>query len=397
MKPISKIAENIAPSSTLALDAQAKALAETGKPVLSFCAGEPDFPTPRAVKDAAIRAIEENKTKYTPSAGILTLREAICTRLFEDTGVSYKPNQIVVASGAKHSIFIALQAIVNPGDEVALPAPYWVTYAEAVRQAGGTPVFVQTREEDNFLISAKALEAAITAKTKALILNNPSNPTGMMYSEPQLREIADIAQKHDLYVLSDEIYYRLTYGKVPFVSFAALSQDAYDRTITINGVSKSYAMTGWRIGYSASSPKLAAIQSNYLSHSTSAPSTVSQWAAAAALSLPEVQAESEQMREEFLKRRDFAVARVNTINGLSCKTPDGAFYIMINITRQLGRTLGGRKIATADDFCAALLDTALVAAVPGTAFGIDGYVRFSYAAAMDDIEQGLSRIEKFLS
>ncbi|MDR3278189.1 MAG: pyridoxal phosphate-dependent aminotransferase [Oscillospiraceae bacterium] len=395
MKELSRAARAVRASTTLAADSLAKQMKADGLDVVGFGTGEPDFDTPDHIKQAAIRAIEAGRTKYTPASGILTLKKAAAERLFADCGVRYEPGEIVIASGAKHALFAALMALVNPGDEVIIPAPYWVTYTEAVKMAGGAPVIVHAAEADGFKITARQLEAAVTDKTKLFILNNPSNPTGMLYGGEELRALADVCVRHDLYIISDEIYYRLVYGGREFVSMASLGAEVKARTVLISGVSKSYAMTGWRIGFSASNADIARVMGNYLSHSTSAPSTISQYAAAEALAGD--QSAIEAMRAVFERRRDYIVERVNKIPGVSCLKPDGAFYVMINITRQLGRTLGGRVIGGGDDFALALLEKGLVALVSCAGFGDANFVRMTYAASMEDIAEGLNRLEKFVA
>lgn len=395
MKPVSKIAEAVRASTTLAVDSLAKQMKADGLDVVGFGTGEPDFNTPDNINMAGIRAICDGKTKYTPAAGIIPLRKAIAQRLKEDCGVDYDYTQIVVASGAKHSVYIALAAITNPGDEIIIPAPFWVSYYEMVRMVGGTPVIVEADEEQNFKITAQQLEAAITEKTKCLMLNNPSNPTGMIYSADELRAIADVCVKHDLYILADEIYYQLIYDGIEFTSIASLGEEVKERTLLINGVSKSYAMTGWRVGYCAANKTLAKIMSNFLSHSTGAPSTISQWASVEALTGP--QEGIEAMRLAFLERRDYIVKRINSIPGVSCIVPNGAFYVMMNIEQLIGKTLGGKLIENDDDFAVALLEKALVAVVPCSGFGMKNFVRWSYAASMENIEKGLDRLEKFVT
>jgi len=394
MKNISEIASKVQASTTLQVDALYKKMKADGIDVIGFTAGEPDFDTPDNIKEAAFKAIKDGYTKYTPAAGIQQLRSAIADRLKTDCAVNYTPEQIVVASGAKHSIYIALQVIINPGDEVILPAPYWVTYEEAIRMAGGIPVVLQTTEDGDFKITGTQLSAAITDKTKLLILCNPSNPTGMLYSEKELRILADICVKHDLYILSDEVYYQFVYDGKKFTSVAALGEDIKERTIIINGVSKTYAMTGWRIGYSASNKMLAENISNYLSHSTSAPSTISQFATVEALA--GTQESIIKMRRQFYERRNYIVERINKINGVSCGSPDGAFYIMLCVKDLIGRTLGGKLIKNSDDFALAFLEKGLVATVSCTGFGIDNYVRLTYAASMENIKEGMDRLEKFV-
>ncbi len=395
MKPVSKIAEAVRASTTLAVDSLAKQMKADGLDVVGFGTGEPDFNTPDNINMAAVKAICDGKTKYTPAAGIIPLRKAIAQKLKDDCGVDYDYTQIVVASGAKHSVYIALAAITNPGDEIIIPAPFWVSYYEMVRMVGGTPVIVAAGEEQDFKITAEQLEAAITDKTKCLMLNNPSNPTGMIYSKDELQAIADVCVKHDLYILADEIYYQLIYDGMEFTSIASLGEEVKERTLLINGVSKSYAMTGWRVGYCAANKTLAKIMSNFLSHSTGAPSTISQWASVEALT---GQQESiEAMRLAFLERRDYIVKRINEIPGVSCIKPNGAFYVMMNMEKLVGRTLGGKLIENDDDFAVALLEKALVAVVPCSGFGMKNFVRWSYAASMENIEKGLDRLEKFIT
>lgn len=395
MKSLSKLAEAVHASTTMAIDAKAKQMKADGIDVVGFGAGEPDFNTPDNINMAAIEAICAGKTKYTPAAGIIPLRKAAAARLKADCGLDYDYSQIVVASGAKHSVYIALRALVNPGDEVIVPAPYWVSYTEMVAMAGGKAVEIKAGEDKHFKITAPMLESVITDKTKCLMLNNPCNPTGMLYTRDELQAIAEVCVKHDLYVLSDEIYYKLVYDGLEFVSFASLGDEVKERTIIINGVSKSYAMTGWRIGYTASSAKIAKIMANYLSHSTGAPSTISQWAAVEGLNGP--QEGIEDMRKAFEARRNYMYERMNSIPGVSCIKPQGAFYVMMNIEKLIGKTVSGAIINSADDFAMAFLDKGLVAVVPSTGFGIDNFVRWSYATSMENIKEGLDRLEKFLS
>jgi len=395
MKELSKIALNIQPSATLAVDALFKKMKADGQDVVGFGAGEPDFNTPDNINDAAYSAIKNGHTRYTNTSGVPELREAVTRRLKADCNVDYNTNQIVVASGAKHNIYAALRTLINSGDEVIVPAPYWVTYTEAIRMVGGIPVIVHAPESSEFKICKSQLEDAITDKTKLFILNNPSNPTGMLYTKDELRELADVCVKHDLYIISDEIYYKLVYDNNKFTSVAELGDDVKERTILINGVSKTYAMTGWRIGYSASSTHLAEIMSNYLSHSTSAPSTISQYAALEALNGPQESVNA--MRVEFEKRRNYIVERINAIDGLSCRMPDGAFYVMVNIEKQIGKTLGGRLINNSDDFSLAFLESGLVATVSCTSFGCENFVRLTYASSMETIKEGIDRLEHFVA
>ncbi len=393
MKPISSIAKNIAPSATLAIDALAKQMKADGIDVIGFGAGEPDFDTPERIKEAGISAIRNNLTRYTPATGILPLKQAITERLREDMGVEYEPSQICVSSGAKHIVYVSLQALLNPGDEVILPAPYWVTYEEAIRMAGGIPVILNTTEEQRFKISAQQLSDAITDKTKCMILTNPSNPTGMLYTREELEALAQVIVEKDIYVISDEIYYSLVYQGT-FTSMAALGDEVKARTILINGVSKAYAMTGWRIGYSAANAEISKAISSYLSHSTGNPCTIAQYASLEAIDGP--QKDTAEMTKEFDARRKYFLKRVEAMDGISCLEPEGAFYIFMNIKEQLGRTIQGMKINNSADFAKALLEKGLVAVVPGSAFGAEGYLRWSYATSMANIKEGLDRLEKFL-
>ena len=395
MKPISSIAGAVQASTTLAIDALAKQMKADGLDVVGFGTGEPDFDTPDNIKAAGIKAIEEGQTKYTPAAGIIPLRKAVAERLKADCGLDYDFTQIVIASGAKHNVFIALSVLLEAGDEVVVPAPFWVSYYEMIRMAGGEPVIISTGEEQGFKITPHQLEAAITPKTKVFMINNPSNPTGMLYSREELEQLAAICQKYDLYIISDEIYYGLIYDNKEFVSVAALGDDIKERTILVNGVSKSYAMTGWRIGYTASSTALAKVMSNYLSHSTGAPATMSQFAALEALNGP--QDGIEAMRKVFEVRRNYIVKRMNEIKGVSCIVPEGAFYVMMNMEQLKGRTIGGRLINDGDDFAMAFLEQGLVAVVPCSGFGSPDFVRWTYAASMESIREGLDRLEKFLA
>ena len=394
MKELSRIAEAVQASTTLKVDALYKQMKADGKDVVGFGAGEPDFETPNNIREAACKAIMAGQTKYTPANGIPALRQAVADRLRADCGINYTAGQIVVASGAKHNVYVALQALLNPGDEVILPAPYWVTYAEAIRMAGGIPVIVSAPESSDFKITKEQLETAVSSKTKLFILNNPSNPTGMLYSAEELRRLGEVCVERDIYVISDEIYHKLVYDGKVFTSFAALGEDLKERTIIVNGVSKTYAMTGWRIGYSASSTRLAEVMGNYLSHSTSAPSTISQHAAVEALCGPQESVEA--MRVVFEQRRDFIVESINAIEGVSCRKPDGAFYVMMNIEKLIGRTLGGKVIKDSDDFSLAFLESELVALVSCSGFGCDNFLRLTYAASMDSIKKGMERLERFV-
>lgn len=395
MKPLATRASAVQASTTLAIDSLYKQMKADGIDVIGFGAGEPDFGTPDHIVQAGIKALEENFTKYTPAAGTLDLRKAVCTRLKTDYNLDYKTSEVVIASGAKHIIYLALQAIISEGDEVILPAPFWVSYYEQIKMSGAVPVIVTATEEEKFKLTAEKLEQAITPNTKAIILNNPSNPTGMVYSREELEQFAEVCVKHDLYILSDEIYCNLLYDGLDFTSLPTLSEDVKERTILINGVSKSYSMTGWRIGYAAANEKIIKIMSNYASHSTGAPASFAQRGAVEALLGP--QDAVEVMRKAFEERRDHFVDRLNKIPGVSCLKPEGAFYIMMNISQLIGKTLYGVEIRNADDFASVFLKEGLVATVPCTGFGAPEFVRWSYATSMENIDEGLNRLEKFLA
>ena len=395
MKPLSTLAEAVHASSTMAIDSMYKNMKAQGIDVVGFGAGEPDFPTPDNIKEACIRALNENKTKYTAASGIIELKKAVCQRMKEDCGVDYAPSQVVIASGAKHIVYLTVRALVNPGDEVVIPAPYWVSYSEIVRMCGGIPVIAQTREEDEFKLTPQELDEAITDNTKCVLFNSPSNPTGMMYTREELRALADVCIARDVYIIADEIYYKLVYDGREFVSVAALGEDVKERTILINGVSKSYAMTGWRIGYSLAPEHITKVMSNYVSHSTAAPSTLSQWAAVEALTGPQDTVET--MRQAFEARRNYMVDRVNSMELVSCLKPEGAFYIMMNIRKVFGKKCGDVVIDSCDTFASQLLEKGLVAVVPGSGFDAPDYVRWSYATSLENIKEGMDRLEKFLS
>ena len=394
MKPLSTLAEAVHASSTMAIDSMYKNMKAQGIDVVGFGAGEPDFPTPDNIKEACIRALAENKTKYTAASGIIELKKAVCQRMKADCGVDYTPSQVLIASGAKHIVYLTVRALVNPGDEVVIPAPYWVSYSEIVRMCGGIPVIAQTREEDEFKLTPQELDEAITDNTKCVLFNSPSNPTGMMYTREELRALADVCIARDVYIIADEIYYKLVYDGREFVSVAALGEDVKERTILINGVSKSYAMTGWRIGYSLAPEHITKVMSNYVSHSTAAPSTLSQWAAVEALNGPQDTVET--MRQAFEERRNYMVDRVNAMELVSCLKPEGAFYIMMNIRKVFGKKCGDVVIDSCDTFASQLLEKGLVAVVPGSGFDAPDYVRWSYATSLENIKEGMDRLEKFL-
>lgn len=395
MKAISKIAASVSPSATLAVNALAKKMRAEGKDVIGFGTGEPDFATPDRISYAGIRAICEGQTKYTPAAGIVSLRKAVCKRLQEDYGLEYDETQVVIASGAKHSVYLALAVLVDPGDEVILPAPYWISYSEMIRLVGGIPVIVTAGEDQNFKITAEQLEAAVTEKTKAVMINNPSNPTGTIYAKEELQALADVCVKHDLFIIADEIYDKLIYDGASFTSIPTLGEDIKAHTILINGVSKTYSMTGWRVGYSVAEKSIASAMASYVSHSTGAPATMAQFAAQEALEGP--QDEVEAMRRVFEQRRNYLVSRMNSMDGVSCLTPNGAFYVMMNLEQLFGKTIDGEVIATADDFARLFLEKSMVAVVSCTAFGAPSFVRWSYATSMENIQKGMDRLEQFLA
>lgn len=392
---LSAKATQISASPTLAIDSKFKAMKAEGIDVVGFGCGEPDFDTPENIKAAAIAAINEGQTKYTPASGTLVLKKAICEKLKKDNGLDYGTDCIVVSNGAKHSLINAFNAILNPGDEVIVPAPYWVSYTEMVKMADGVPVIIETKEEDGFKFTAQQLKDAITPKTKALILNSPSNPTGMVYSEDELRAIAEVAVEKDIFVVSDEIYEKLIYDGKKHVSIASFNDEIKKRTIIINGVSKSYAMTGWRIGFTAAIPEITKVMANMQSHAASNPSSISQAAALEAYVGP--QDTVEEMRKVFEERRNYMVDRINSIDGVSCIKPEGAFYVMMNIKELFGREFFGKVINSSDEFCELLLEKSLVALVPGSGFGAEGFVRWSYATSMENIVKGLDRLEEFLN
>ncbi len=390
---VSEKASAVSPSPTLAIDSKFKMMKQQGIPVVGFGAGEPDFNTPDNIKNAGIDAINNNITKYTPASGTVEIKQAVCDKLKRDTGLEYGIANIVVSNGGKHSLTNAFMAICNPGDEVILPAPYWVSYPEMIKLADGIPVYINTTEETNFKFTIDQLKAAITPKTKALVLNTPSNPTGMIYTREELEEIAKIAVENEIYVIFDEIYERLVYDG-EHTNIATLGDDIKDLTIIVNGMAKTYAMTGWRIGYIAAHEKLAKAMANIQSHATSNPNSIAQAAAIEALNGD--QSFIDEMKKTYIERKNYMVERINSIEGLSCGNPNGAFYIFMNVKDVLGKEHYGKMINTAEELCTDILDRALVALVPSEGFGIDGYVRLSYATSMEVIKTGLDRIEEYL-
>lgn len=379
----------LTPSSTLAINAKANELKSQGIDVVGFGAGEPDFNTPQNIIDAAVKAMEEGKTKYTATAGIPELKKAICEKLEKDNGLVYKPNQIIVTNGAKHALYNVFQAIINPGDEVIVPIPYWVSYPEQVKLAEGIPVYVEGKEENEFKITPDQLKQTITERTKAVIINSPSNPSGTVYSRDELAALAEICIEKNILMISDEIYEKLIY-EGEHVSVASLSEEAYENTIVINGLSKPYSMTGWRIGYAAGNTDLIRVMTDISSHSTSNPVTFAQYGALEALR--GTQEPLEMMKREFLKRRDVLVGLLNEIDGISCIKPKGAFYVFANVAEAADK--GG--YSSVDEWAKALLEKEYVALVPGSGFGADRYVRLSYATSMERIEEGAQRIKRFV-
>lgn len=391
---LSKKASNIEPSITLAITAKAKELKSQGIDIIGFGAGEPDFNTPANIRNASIEAMEKGYTKYTPASGINELKEAIINKFEKDNNLRYKPSQIIISTGAKQCLSNAFFAILNPGDEVLIATPYWVSYPELIKLADGVPVFVKTNQENSYKYDIESLKQNITSKTKAIIINSPNNPTGSIYTKEELIKLAEFAKEHDLIIISDEIYEKLIYGDDEHVSIASLSEDAYKRTIVINGVSKTYSMTGWRIGYAAASEEIVKLMSNIQSHTTSNPNSIAQYASLEALA--GTQEFIYAMKQEFKNRRDYIVTRINGIENISCIEPKGAFYVFIDISKTIGKSIEEETIENSLDFCSKLLEKGKVAAVPGEAFGIDGFIRISYATSMENIQEGLNRIENFI-
>ena len=389
---LSKKGLAIEPSVTLEISAKAKILKDQGIDIISFSVGEPDFNTPLNIQDEGVRAIRTGLTKYTPASGILELKKAICQKFKNDNHLDYAPSNIIVSNGGKHSLYNALLAILNPGDEVIVGVPYWVSYPELINIAGGVPIFIETVEDNDFKYSVSDLEAVKTDKTKAIILNTPSNPTGSIYNEEELVEIAKWAVENNIFVISDELYEKLIYDGKKHVTIASLNDKIKDLTIIINGMSKAYAMTGWRIGYTAAHVDIIKVMSNIQSHTTSNPSSIAQYASV--VGLLGDQKSIEDMRIQFDIRRKYMIETINLINGLSCRKPEGAFYIMVNFTQLKGKTIDGIKIDSSLDFSNLLLEKGRVAVVPGIAFGDDNYVRLSYATSMEIIIEGLRRIKE---
>ncbi|NLB22301.1 MAG: pyridoxal phosphate-dependent aminotransferase [Clostridium sp.] len=385
----------ITPSVTLAITAKAGQLKAEGQDVISFGAGEPDFNTPDNIIEAAIKAMHDGKTKYTPTPGINELKTAIVNKFKNDNGLEYTPAQVMVSTGAKQCLANSMLALVDDGDEVIMAVPYWVSYPELVKLAGGVPIMIMGSADNQYKLTPELVEEHISDRTKVMIINSPNNPAGTIYREDELAALAEVAKKHDLMIVSDEIYEELIYGGEAHHSIASVSQDAYERTIVINGVSKAYAMTGWRIGYLAGPADLVKKMSSIQSHMTSNPSSISQYAALEAIAGD--QSFVSEMKKEFKARRDLLVEKLETIDDVSCIKPEGAFYVMMDIHKLLGRTYKGKTIETALDFSDQLLSDQLVAVVPGEGFGIEGFVRLSYATSRENIERGMDRVKEFIN
>ncbi|MCQ2457256.1 MAG: pyridoxal phosphate-dependent aminotransferase [Clostridia bacterium] len=392
---VSHRCQNIAPSLTLAIDARAKEMAASGLNVIGFGAGEPDFPTPPHICDAAAEALDRGMTRYTPVAGTMELRQAICAKLERDQNLTYAPQDIIVSNGAKHSLYTVFQTILDPGDEVLIPTPCWVSYPEMVRMAGGVPVFIPTDEANDFIPSNRDIASHVTRRTKAIIITSPSNPNGSVWSREQLQFVAGLAVTHPFYVVSDEIYEKLLYDGRKHLSIAQLGEQIKSQTFIINGLSKAYAMTGWRIGYCAGPRHEISAMVAFQSQATSNANAIAQHAAAVALNSD--QSCVDEMVAQFENRRNEMVSHINRIPGLSCLKPAGAFYVMMNIRAVLGKSYNGRVIETSMDFAELLLAEKQVAVVPGIAFEAEGFCRLSYATSMEKIHEGLDRIEDFVS
>jgi len=388
--------DRIQPSPTIAVSAKARELKAAGRDVIGLGAGEPDFDTPQNIKDAGIKAINDGQTKYTAVEGIPELRAAIAAKFKRENNLDYKPSQTFVSPGGKTILFNALMATINPGDEVIVPAPYWVSYPDIVLLGGGKPVIVECALENGFRLTPEALEKAITPKTKWLIFNQPSNPTGACYTREQLKGLTDVLMKHShVWVLTDDMYEHLVYGGFKFTTVLEVEPDLYDRTLTMNGVSKAYAMTGWRIGYAAGPADVIAAAGRLQSHSTSNANSVAQKAALAAVTGD--QSSVEVMRQEFDRRRKAMIQRLQSMPGISCPVPQGAFYAFPRIAATYDRQYDGQVVDGSLTFCRLLLEHEKVAAVPGIAFGDDAHMRLSYATSMAQIEEALTRLERFLS
>jgi len=392
---LSERAGLIEPSATLAMGAEARKLKAQGLEILDFALGEPDFDTPKYIQEAAFRAIRDGKTHYTPPAGVPELRQAVARLYTEQHGVATDPAQVVVSNGAKHAIHNALMAVCGPGDEVIIPAPYWVSYSDLVKLTGAKPVIIPTTEASGFKMTPEQFREAVTPRSKLLMLNSPSNPTGVVYERSELAALAEAVLRTDVGVLSDEIYEQLTYGDARPTCFASLDPALADRTITISGVSKSYAMTGWRIGWSVAPAAVSKFIGDLQSQETSNPCSVSQWAALEAITGPQETVAA--MKAEFAKRRTYVLERIERLPGVTCAAPGGAFYAFMNVSSHFGKTLGGKRVTDSTSFCLAALAAANVALVMGSAFGAEGYARMSFATDLKTLEKGFDALERFLA
>ena len=392
---LSQRATKIKPSPTLAIDSRAKSMKASGMDVINFGVGEPDFDTPENIKEAAVKALKDGFTKYTPVGGIDPLKDAIIEKLKADNSLSYKREEIIVSCGAKHSLYNIAQALYGPGDEVIIPSPYWVSYPDQVLLNDATPFFVKTYASDSFMVRPEALEKCVTKNTRALILNSPSNPTGMIYDKETLEKIAELAVKYNFYIISDEIYEKLIYDGAKHFSIASLGNEIKEKTIVVNGLSKSHAMTGWRLGYAAGPADVIKAMTNIQSQSTSNPNSITQKAAVEALMGP--QDFIGMMLKEFDKRRHYIVSELSAIRGITCAMPAGAFYAFPNTSQVYGRSFKDKEISSSRDLALYLLEEAKVALVHGEAFGDDAYLRLSYATSMDDIKKGVERIREAIN
>lgn len=384
----------ISPSLTLAMNAKAKKLQSQGVDVISFAAGEPDFHTPEHVQAAGKRAIDQNKTYYTPASGIADLKQAVARKLKRENDLEYSEQEIIINSGAKHSVFNALAVLVEEGDEVIIPAPYWVSYSEMVNICGGTSVFLPTSEDTAFKITPRQLRGALSARTRVLLLNSPCNPTGAVYSQRELFALAEVMADQDAVIISDEIYEKILYDGNVHVSIATHSPAIKEKTVVVNGMSKAFSMTGWRIGYAAGPAEIIQAISKLQGHTTGNPSSIAQWASLVGLS--EETGFIRQWNEEFKKRRDYIVAELNSIPAVACATPGGAFYVFPNVNGLIGCTLGNRRIGDSVDLAEYLLEEGRIAVVPGKAFGAEGYLRISFATSMENIVEGMKRLKTVL-
>jgi aspartate aminotransferase len=387
---ISQRAQNLVPSATLVISNKARQMRAEGIDVIGFAAGEPDFDTPDHIKEAAIQAIREGFTKYTASGGINELKDAVVTKLKRDNGLTYARNQVLISCGGKHSLYNVFQALLDPGDEVIIPAPYWVSFPEQVKLCDATPVFAATAEQDGFRLHRGSVESLVTPRTRILVLNSPSNPTGAALTRKELEGLAALAVQRDFLILADETYESLVYDGYQHVSIATLSDAMYARTILVNSLSKAYAMTGWRIGYTAGPKELIAAMDGLQSQMTSNPTSIAQRAAVVALTGP--QEPTHRMRDEFARRRRYIVDRLNAMPGVTCLSPEGAFYVFPNVSSLYGKPHAGKAIGNSTEFSAYLLDAARIAVVPGVEFGNDAHIRISYATSMANIEKGMDRM-----